>query len=284
MAWQQAGMADADSGLLAFGGLPLQPLLVPSNVHLHGNLLHWKIPSYGPNSRFVSPNGMLDDFIRINSYQGVLNFARTRGALWLCEHDLPRMHNNPWPPLADTEPCLHLGGELHEFGLGGYEPVEPWFYFVELMRAVLNVGAALQTSATPSDQDLERLINMPRELAGGRLQTTPLERNTTPEHALQVTCAFLMRIGDVSPMLRFDKGSPTISFFTDAFGALALQLIQALSRSQGLTICSSCGLPYARFGRKVQAGRRNYCPSCGQKAALRDAQRAYASRKSKEGR
>jgi hypothetical protein len=80
-------------------------------------------------------------------------------------------------------------------------------------------------------------------------------------------------IGHVEPKFSWDTDGP--KFFLDAgtFGVLGIQIMQAVARTQGLATCSGCGIPYMREGRRPQLGRRNYCPSCGTRAALRDAQR-----------
>ena len=64
---------------------------------------------------------------------------------------------------------------------------------------------------------------------------------------------------------------------TSLFGALAVQLLMAVSRTGGLAICSGCGAPYVPK-RRPNPRRRRYCPQCGLKAAWRDAQAAQRRR------
>lgn len=280
--WEQAGMPDPESGLLAFGGLPLLPYHGQHSAHLHWDFVHWRRPPLDPTWEPIPWVGMLDEFVRIRDANEVVSFVVKRGPLGLCQHALPATHNRSWPPSEDSESCYHMGAALYEHGLGGYEYVGAWLYFAELMRSALNVGATLQVGSEPDETDLWRLRDMPNELTNGGLgPPEPLSDREarSAELSLEITSAFLMRMASIVPLLSFKDGSPTMVFSTSTFGGLVLQLTQALSRSQGLTICASCGLPYSRFGRKVQAGRRNYCPSCGPRAALRDAQRAYALRK-----
>jgi hypothetical protein len=56
--------------------------------------------------------------------------------------------------------------------------------------------------------------------------------------------------------------------------ALACQLAFAIARGESLFLCSACSQPYTPT-RRPAAGRRHYCPECGQRAASRD----YARRK-----
>jgi len=92
-----------------------------------------------------------------------------------------------------------------------------------------------------------------------------------------------LAMGDVRPHLEWVIRDAQIEFETSTFGAIGVQLMQAVTRAHGLTLCSSCGRPYLRQGRKAPAGRRNYCPDCGAGAALRDAQRAHRERRRDQG-
>jgi hypothetical protein len=58
-------------------------------------------------------------------------------------------------------------------------------------------------------------------------------------------------------------------------GALAVQLVFDVCRTDGLAVCSSCGTPYLPPKRRPRQDRNSYCPDCGLKAALRDAASRY---------
>ena len=83
---------------------------------------------------------------------------------------------------------------------------------------------------------------------------------------------------DVRP--RFSWGHRGISFMNffgtvhddslTTLGAVAVQLALAVSGAHSLAVCSACGRPYTRTGRRPQRGRRNYCPDCGIRTAWRD--------------
>jgi hypothetical protein len=57
------------------------------------------------------------------------------------------------------------------------------------------------------------------------------------------------------------------------FGALAVQLLFAVSRTDGLAVCSACGSPYCP-PRKPRIDQRHYCSGYRRRGAWRDAQRA----------
>lgn len=58
-------------------------------------------------------------------------------------------------------------------------------------------------------------------------------------------------------------------------GALAIQLVFDVCRSDGLAICTSCGTPYLPARRRPRRDQNPYCPDCGVQAALRDAAARY---------
>lgn len=63
------------------------------------------------------------------------------------------------------------------------------------------------------------------------------------------------------------------------FGALAVQLLFSVFRSDGLAICSACGSPFIPK-RRPNSTRRVYCPDCSKgRRDQRDASRAYRDRK-----
>lgn len=64
---------------------------------------------------------------------------------------------------------------------------------------------------------------------------------------------------------------------------LAAELVLEVSRSRGFVTCAACGQSF--LPRRVQAGRRSYCPACrAAGASRRDASRSYRARKKSEAR
>jgi DNA-directed RNA polymerase subunit RPC12/RpoP len=83
---------------------------------------------------------------------------------------------------------------------------------------------------------------------------------------LQVGCA--VERGRLIPRLR------PVNTLSALSAVLAAQTLFAASRSSGLTTCFNCGRLYLP-SRRIEEGRRNYCPDCGRKAAVRDAQARF---------
>ena len=68
-------------------------------------------------------------------------------------------------------------------------------------------------------------------------------------------------------------------------GALAIQLVFEVCRTDGLAICTSCGTPYLPPKRRPRRDQNPYCTDCGISAARRDAAARYRlTEKYKEAR
>lgn len=283
-AWSLAGYSDEMTGMLATGGLLIRPWSPVVRPRIEGeNLVHDRLTSeedaaYWTNElwekRTSAPEGMLDAFIRIDEPRQVQQFADRWGAFYLCEHLLPRSHNSPIPLVRDG--CSALGPSASAYYR---EPLDRWFFFARAARAILNVAAAFQAGQQPPP---ELLAVLDRWIAMGFLAglDQPADFGDMPlPMRLQFAVNLWLAVGGVHPEISTEKDPPEIVFKVGTFGAIGMQIMQAVSRTQGIALCSSCGTPYPRHGRRVQAGRRNYCDKCGRPAALRDAQRNYAIRK-----
>ncbi len=75
------------------------------------------------------------------------------------------------------------------------------------------------------------------------------------------------------PDLRLDGGA--------VFGAIGIRLMLAVSRTDGFSMCMSCGNPYIPK-RRPSNDRRNYCHRCGRRAAIRDAAKVFRDKQSKK--
>jgi transposase-like protein len=104
-------------------------------------------------------------------------------------------------------------------------------------------------------------------------------------------CLYLVRLrdalarwiaeADVRPKLFIaERGSQTIALGgRGLLGALAVQLLFAVCRTQGLEVCSACGMAYAPK-RKPAPGRLRYCEPCRKgRAPERHATAAHAQRR-----
>lgn len=98
----------------------------------------------------------------------------------------------------------------------------------------------------------------------------------------------LIELSDLRPYLHREpenNGKFQLSFFSgEAFQAIVLELVLAISNTNGLAVCSACPRSYIPE-RQPMAGRRNYCPSCrADGIPVRDAAREYRKRKNRRGK
>ena len=82
------------------------------------------------------------------------------------------------------------------------------------------------------------------------------------------------------PTIEWIAEQPRISLSPTLPALLATGLMMAVTRTEGLAVCSACGDPYLRVGRQIKRGQQNYCPECRLKAGWRSA----ARRRERDGR
>jgi len=273
-----AGMESPDSGLLGLAPFSVGHILVPRNLWLEENQLRY---DRMPDKQRDNPDGMLDAFVRIETAEDVLRFATRWGPLDICAHGLPSSHRtfqHSALEFGEPEPTL---GECWTDGLwqSNKEDLEFYLLYSRAARAILNLAAAAHQGALGEHEDwiasglpfytrewMAEQVKVPGHLGHGRFLISTLVSEW-------------MRIGGIQPVLFWYSGEPEFQMSAETFGILGLQLMNAVTRAHGFAICSGCGRPYIRTGRRPQAGRRNYCPTCGSSAWLRDAQRDYRKRR-----
>jgi hypothetical protein len=269
-------------------------LLVPRSVWLDGESLHWEITgslSGGTGARLVRPSpGLLSEFLRLESAEAeeVLRYARRWGVLALCEHGLPRSHRSD-PVPGTFEVCGGLWPDLVEKGLAaGEEPLAKWRELSREAKLILRAAAALHESsngtAIISRGDFTRLL----------FGVRPLEETGEPRvigwaWILEALGRWVER-GNVGPMIRVDQANRLTlvlgtvrrhrSDISGLFGALAVQILLAVVNKSGARLCASCGAFFAP--KRVQTGRRSFCPECGRKGANKIAARDSRKRRRDE--
>jgi hypothetical protein len=266
-------MTDERSGTLGITHLPVEKTELPKRVWWDDELLHYETFNSLVEESYVpkSTDGMLDRFTRIDSARDAAEFAQWFGPLDLCTHGLPWRHtfesdegfSDLWNP--ERTSCEPMSAERFS----------DWFKWVACARSILAVAVALHDGRLPAIEDWDPIV----------LAISPIDKDFSREEYLTregIDAAKLLlgdllwswlRMADVRPKFSWDP-HPELYLKAGTFGELGIQLMRAVSQGHGLVTCSGCGVPYMRKGRKPQAGRRNYCPDCGQRAALRDAQRA----------
>jgi len=260
---------------------PVGRAAVPGYLKLRGDRLYWswydpENVSTGLGPVEVNPKGMLDAFVRIEDSRDVRRFAGRYGVLEICRHGLPASHNRPYAsgeatyPSADIDWCYPLGWERRR---RPWEPIGRWFHFRRQATALIKIGAAVRQGRRPDASDWAALYE--GLYAAPPHHDLPLEAHRA---LLQSWINFWLSWGGVRPTLDWRKPQPDFYVGGGTFGILALQLMLAVSGGHTLALCTGCGKPYRRR-REPQAGRRNYCPNCGEKVAARDRKRAERARR-----
>ncbi|MBI2304633.1 MAG: hypothetical protein HYU86_07805 [Chloroflexi bacterium] len=271
-------MSDTD-GLVGNPRLVVTPPFLPEEVHIvEDKLLYSKDWDMRAQRWPLKANikGMLDHFVRIRDGQGVLQFARRYGALEMCEHDLPASHNpfeEIWMMERQFKPRLGCLPRMitWEGRSWYYDPIPQWFYSSRQARAILNLAAQLHQGEPTSKDDWAALYQ------GNDYSMCEADRQW--RLLLNVVNGWLS-LANARPCL-VHNGQHVIFALGGGgtYTALAVQLMLAVTRSQDLILCSGCGHPYLREGRRPKSGQRNYCPDCHEKGVpARERKRAQRMR------
>lgn len=290
MDWQQwravmelGGLTD-EGGRLGRQVLSPDELLVPDHVVIEGDRLVWRTqqnpldqmtPPFKPT--FIRADGpILDQFVKLADAppSAVLLFARRWGVFDRLEDKDPR--------LEDEDPS----GEALD---GGAEPLALWYDLARQASTILRIAGQLNQGERPSMEEWRIVLTVGVVSKFMRRMLEICEsRDYVPDS--EIAQYFLvnlvngwLRHGDVRPQLSWDDDkAPEIVLEGHALmGALAVQLLGAVSRTGGITACSNCGAPYMPT-RQPRAGNNRYCPDCGRRAAVRDAARRHRQRKRAE--
>ncbi len=264
--WQLAGVSSAKFGL----DRPLRAgeFYVPGDIRLDKDRLRWDFDS--DRTKTVRPEaGMLEHFVQLAdaSADKILAYARRWGVLEICKHDLPACHKSCSP--------LRSGGTY-------WEPLEAWRRFAKLFRALLDIAAQLAFDK-PGPAEHWQVVGAYGGLGRGQLFGL---RGVKADHGkLQVALNVLLHDARVRPIVGWRDGKWLIELTgglvigCSLFGALVCQLVLAISRTEGLAICSSCGMSYIP-AKRPNPNRRSYCQKCRErKIPSSDAARDYRRRR-----
>jgi len=287
---------------------PLAQVFIGDEWHVHGPIdltqdrkfLTWKrgqVKKVGHQQK-NAPTLLLERFTQLaeegseGGGRDVLQFARKYGVLYLCRrHDLPSSHRALTKP-SNAE--LNLGGLFARCGLrvtsdGFYaESIAMWRGYAKQARAILNVTVALKNGKAGDNEDWEMLAKQVGSVVDEKddkgeittiivLPTGEWERRIVLSNAVN----HWLSPGQVRPVFYLTEDGPLIQIGNrTVFGALGLQLMLAVSQTQGLASCTSCGIFYTP-SRKPNPNRNSYCPTCGLSAAQRNASEKYRNNKKK---
>ena len=261
-------------------------LVQPKDVYIEGNFVLWSLPQILEEPyELVSPEKALDRFIRIKegSSSSIREFISFYGGIGICSHGLPFTHNpGPYFPLhyqgsrsAAGSSCMPVLVKNNYYR----EPLEYWWYYTDLARAILNLAAEFNSEGPGKTEDWAKVLTL-LEFVTGYSASQLGSRNdgelsVYKEAVLIALIDKWLLLGDVRPSVNLmpRQGTPFHLSTSTVFGSVGVQLMLAIFQANALVICSGCGHPYLRTGRRPQKGRNNYCFQCGQKASNRDRQR-----------
>ena len=266
--YELGGLTEEESGRLA-RPVSTESLLRPDVVRAdfrRGNL------SYDTSSTLVSDvitTGLLDEFVRLLDApdEKILEFAQARGVLSVRAFRKPRVYR---------------------------ERFAEWRLWSRCARATLDIAAALNRDDLAPERAWLELdgwwLDVWRKIAGERRNVSSAQALLDAERLqLQDVINRWFREAELRP---YYSGAAGRIVFTNiagldegslsTLGAVAVQVALAASGAQSLAVCSACGIPYARKGRRASIGLRNYCPTCKKSGKhWRDAQRDKRAGKSK---
>jgi DNA-directed RNA polymerase subunit RPC12/RpoP len=259
----------------------------------------WSWPSQAEGA--AADSTLLTDFVSLadTDDERILAFARRWGMLNICEHGLPIYH--PWIGERRRYPCdwLDVDGSRKVF----WEPLAAWRRYAAEARALIKLSRRLHRGRLGELHDWQEVPGV----QGTAYWETWSEAGHVPEDSalllIQDNWAFTLdetklgrdvaferrclarsvekwaSDGGVKPILDWDGAKPRIELEGGGlFGALAVELLQAVGYPDTLAICDGCGKAFIPAMRP-STSRRNYCKDCGHRAAIRDAARRYRQRK-----
>jgi hypothetical protein len=174
------------------------------------------------------------------------------------------------------------------------ESLKLWRKCQEDFEVILALASGLNEATGPKRALFDRYEAQSFGVVRQRRLATPESRRRETARILTWSTQKLILYVGLQPTLRFratkDGDFRTELMFEDGLarewfvpaisvlGALVVQLLAATA-GNGFAICASCGRAFVPK-RKPAAGRRSYCqsPSCGRRAAMRDAKAAQRRR------
>ena len=279
-------MADPETGRLE------QPLashgwMVPAVVKLDadwGDWLVWEWGEFSFDRDIRSGDGLLEGFLQLveASPERIRDYAKRWGILGIADHVEWNGDPAPFPSrYAGTPPPLS-GGEVPA---GGAEPLDVWRGYARRARAIAGAAASLYQGHSIRAEEWEwcfrpgyvqDVLTPPWHQRPGFMGLSEaVDQWLTEADAGRLRVSWL---GNARPSIDLELGSAPL------FGAIGLELLFAVGKSDGLQFCTNCAVPFFP-NRQASRGTRRYCPACQEaKVGQRDAARDYRARKKAGGR
>lgn len=275
---------------------PAGKLVLPAVVREEDDFIVWRVAPTKPRTRGERHTAMLEaravhgradllrEFVslRAATNERIVDFAKKAGVLGLCKHGAPASHA---PPRVDSKGRRDLGCEpLGWNGSGAREPIALWRLYARRAAVLLRIAQRLREDGEPAAFSREDA-----ELCGFALDA----EWRTPQYTRGVLAtAVNVWIDDGGMRLRLvDNGrglelglTPIgmVRVTLPLFGTLGLQLALAVSGERGLVFCNACKKAFEPT-RRLVAGFRHFCSTCGIKAMRRMATADYRERQRKKG-
>lgn len=257
----------------------------PESIRPEGRGLRWR----QTGEYIQAAAGMLEGFLRLASgpEARILQYARKWGVLGLCKHGLPYL-GMPHTRLAWCELQRERGTGAH---YGAWESFDSWRLYSKSAGSVLSVAAYLHRDRLAPADDVRAACALVTPTVQRLLGHEPEDSVATLDDQRVLVDGLVnlwLWLGGVRIVFDWSRQGAVIGLGGHAwhhglFGALAVQLMLAVCRSDGLALCSACSKPYAPR-RRLKARQRSYCPKCGRRAAIRDAARDYRTRRATAAR
>jgi hypothetical protein len=281
---------------------------MPKTLELQGSRL---VYSRGSRMRRIDSSRLLDHFVSLaDSSAGnrdLLRFALRYGPLYLCEHHGIAAYHKPVlmsssssplgpAPRADVDKPFEYSWcgpkvERRE-PLTFSESVEAWRRLARRARSLLLVASSVRLNGAAPAELWEQADGFRGSF--GKDYGRRLAYLDDPWNRLAANLDYWINAADICLRIEAEGQSLVASLGTNPFtcsifGLVAMQLVLAVTRSEGLTSCSGCGAPFIAkrqplAGRQVgsSVAKRNYCQYCRERGVpQRDASRDYRARKSK---
>jgi len=261
--------------------ITLEKVRVPSRIEVHGEYLVWNDADY---SEVTVGDNLLDDFVKLadtdSSSEKIAAFARRHGVLGVCGHYADESLLPP-PYQFDASPQLKLDcPPFDSEAVFHWEPLETWRHLAREALALINISAQLLQGMPAKTEDWLFAFDWYEDIF---LEESETFGDVDGDKMVLVghVNAWVKAAG-VFPILSFQakKGFDVALASEHGFllGPLAMNLMFAVSRTDGPAKCSSCGELYAP-DRRPKAKQRNYCSKCRKTGApQRDASREYRRR------
>lgn len=257
-------------------------LSVPVVIELAEDRLLWESV---PGRRTASRPELFEEFVRLadRPAESIRDYARRWGVLGICKHGLPLTHNPPPVPYPLTPVAMTWCRPMpwkerprrnqERF----WEPLEAWRRYSRQSRAILNIAGYLHGGKVGRLNDWRAIYYRLPE--GDAIPYWKQSVSNDWSGVCHIVNEWLA-IARVRVELARDDGRPVVQLGGGTLlGAIALQLALAISRTDGLAICSGCGVSYMPT-RCPSAGRRRYCQACRKAGAPgRAAAADYRSRR-----